>query len=392
MKRLPPMFYTFPGAGNTWGRLLIEYATGIYTGSVYNDGSLLTALPGEFTCNWLVSVVKAHPHTHTFAALHGLKVPSDDGKCNKGQVRRFERAVLLLRDPYDSIWSEYQRRVSKSHVDGILKGSFDWKRWQANAASMAHYYHEMWAVEHAGIERSFQPEDYIYVKYEHLKDPSTRIGTLKAIIDFLRYKHIPAAEMAARLPCAFLLAESKAAHRHSEDKQRFMTKDIAYVPEIACRMWALFGQFASKHGYGPWAGYNCTGYGKIPDISVGPGGEIDRTGPVNILSPKRIAEIRMAYMNGSEVNEEDVAKEKREVARRKRETMMLRRGINEKLLVRPEDMPKTNVRPPGKRRPGAPGAGAAGANVKRRRPEGSSGAGTAAKLLAHAEKIVQQQQ
>jgi hypothetical protein len=27
-KRLPPMFYTFPGSGNTWGRLLIEYATG----------------------------------------------------------------------------------------------------------------------------------------------------------------------------------------------------------------------------------------------------------------------------------------------------------------------------------------------------------------------------
>lgn len=45
-KRLPPMFYTFPGSGNTWGRLLIEHATGIYTGSVYNDKSLLSALPG----------------------------------------------------------------------------------------------------------------------------------------------------------------------------------------------------------------------------------------------------------------------------------------------------------------------------------------------------------
>ena len=36
-KRLPPLLYTFPGSGNTWGRLLIEYATGIYSGSVYND-------------------------------------------------------------------------------------------------------------------------------------------------------------------------------------------------------------------------------------------------------------------------------------------------------------------------------------------------------------------
>ena len=31
-QRHPPVFYTFPGAGNTWCRLLIEYATGIYTG------------------------------------------------------------------------------------------------------------------------------------------------------------------------------------------------------------------------------------------------------------------------------------------------------------------------------------------------------------------------
>ncbi|RYH28432.1 hypothetical protein EON65_12145, partial [archaeon] len=59
LKRLPPMFYTFPGSGNTWGRLLIEYSTGVYTGSVYNDASLLPPLPGEFTCNWQVSVVKA---------------------------------------------------------------------------------------------------------------------------------------------------------------------------------------------------------------------------------------------------------------------------------------------------------------------------------------------
>jgi hypothetical protein len=29
---LPPMLYTFPGSGNSWCRLLVEYATGIYSG------------------------------------------------------------------------------------------------------------------------------------------------------------------------------------------------------------------------------------------------------------------------------------------------------------------------------------------------------------------------
>lgn len=31
---------SFPGAGNTWARHLIEHATGIYTGSYYFDGAL----------------------------------------------------------------------------------------------------------------------------------------------------------------------------------------------------------------------------------------------------------------------------------------------------------------------------------------------------------------
>ena len=29
--------------------------------------------------------------------------------------------MLLIRDPFDSIWSEFQRRVTKSHVEGIYK-------------------------------------------------------------------------------------------------------------------------------------------------------------------------------------------------------------------------------------------------------------------------------
>ena len=51
---------------------------------------------------------------------------------------------MLIRDPYDSIWSEFQRRVTQSHVEGILKNFFDWNRWQANAASLSHEYNDMW--------------------------------------------------------------------------------------------------------------------------------------------------------------------------------------------------------------------------------------------------------
>ena len=49
------------GSGNTWTRLLIDYSTGVYTGCIYDDASILSALPGETRCDHSVSAVKAHP-------------------------------------------------------------------------------------------------------------------------------------------------------------------------------------------------------------------------------------------------------------------------------------------------------------------------------------------
>jgi len=270
-KQLPPLLYTFPGSGNTWSRLLIEYATGIYTGSVYNDGSLLKALPGEFTCNWEVSVIKAHPHTHPAMGLINGNFVSDDNKCQRGGVPRFERAVLLLRDPFDSIWSEFQRRVSQSHVSGIPKESFSWARWQANAAALSHLYDEMWKRHHVAMEKHWSLNNVLYVKYEDLKNKQTRVATLQKIVDFLRIRHIQIDD--THLECAFTLAENREAHRKIDSTM--MTKQEAYIEEVACRMWNLFGDSASAHGYSVWKGLNCTGYTAIPRINVGPHGDYD---------------------------------------------------------------------------------------------------------------------
>lgn len=272
-KQLPAMLYTFPGSGNTWGRLLIEHATGIFTGSVYNDQSLLDALPGEFTCDWRVSVVKVHPHTHTFADLYSGHFASDNGKCKRGGVMRFERAVLLIRNPFDSIWSEYQRRVTQSHVEGILRKTFDWSRWQANAASLSNSYNEMWSVHYRGIEEKYEPEDILYLRYEDLKSKKTRVATLKRVVDFLKIK--VTGDLLSRLECAFALSESTQAHR-SIDPDVDMTKEVAYTKELACRMYALFGKHIEKHNYTTWKNWDCSGYQPIPKINVGPRGEYNR--------------------------------------------------------------------------------------------------------------------
>ena len=37
-------------------------------------------------------------------------------KCHKGGVDNFDRAILLIRNPFDAIWSEYERTVSTRTV------------------------------------------------------------------------------------------------------------------------------------------------------------------------------------------------------------------------------------------------------------------------------------
>lgn len=144
------------GSGNTWTRLLIDYSTGVYMGCMYDDESILSALPGETRCDHSVSAVKAHPFYEVETLLDlesvSIKIPSSRGrgllgmirelasaalgrsrsepsprredweklrsqernadkagkmrtKClDKGGIKGFERFIFLIRDPYDAIW------------------------------------------------------------------------------------------------------------------------------------------------------------------------------------------------------------------------------------------------------------------------------------------------
>jgi hypothetical protein len=37
-----------------------------------------------------------------------------------------------------------------------------------------------------------------------------------------------------------------------------MTKGEVYTEDLVCRMWALFGKYASLYGYKPYNNYTCT--------------------------------------------------------------------------------------------------------------------------------------
>ena len=96
----PAVLASFPGSGNTWTRLLLEHASGYYTGSVYDDVDLMRLLPAEGVDSGAVLVVKAHLNPAKY-------MPQTTA----------ERIILLVRHPFDAIWSEYNRRIAGGHAN-----------------------------------------------------------------------------------------------------------------------------------------------------------------------------------------------------------------------------------------------------------------------------------
>jgi hypothetical protein len=226
-------------------------------------------LPGELICDHKVSVIKVHPHTHTAIRLLNGGFNSDHMKCKKGKVTKFAKAILLVRDPFDSIWSEYQRRITQSHVKGIPESYMDWKRWQANAANMANSYFRMWQEHYTLIEESLDPHDILYLKYEDLRNPDTRVNALHHVTQFLGLDITP-----EKLYCSFVLAENPGARRVVDGGM--MTKDLAYTRPLVCRMWALFGAYASRIGYSRRGDFGeCPEEHNVPIrmVNVGPQGD-----------------------------------------------------------------------------------------------------------------------
>ncbi|XP_071092902.1 WSCD family member AGAP003962-like [Haliotis cracherodii] len=87
---------SYPGSGNTWVRHLLQQMTGIATGSIYIDEELRhNGFPGESLSNGSVVAVKTH-----------------NGYAGKG----YARAILLIRNPYESMLSLF--KLSNSNHTG----------------------------------------------------------------------------------------------------------------------------------------------------------------------------------------------------------------------------------------------------------------------------------
>lgn len=92
---------SFHGSGNTWLRYLIEQATGHYTGSIYCDETLKSVFPGEFVVSGNVITIKTH-HADTTALPKDIQLAT--GR------KHYHKAIVLVRNPFDALISEANRR------------------------------------------------------------------------------------------------------------------------------------------------------------------------------------------------------------------------------------------------------------------------------------------
>lgn len=120
---------SFPGAGNTWVRHLIELMTGYYTGSFYFDGTLYNrgeegSAPLGRQASWGEKYCPADRHYDCiYSLLPGFKGEKDYWKSGRSicvkthesgqkEIEMFESAILLIRNPYRSLMAEYNRKCA----------------------------------------------------------------------------------------------------------------------------------------------------------------------------------------------------------------------------------------------------------------------------------------
>ncbi|NXD23298.1 WSCD1 protein, partial [Spelaeornis formosus] len=151
---------SFPGAGNTWARHLIEHATGYYTGSYYFDGALYNkGFKGE----------KDH-----WRSRRTICVKTHES--GKTEIEMFDSAILLIRNPYKSLMAEFNRKYA-GHLGYATDRNWKSQEWPDFVNSYA-----SWWASHV-LEWLKYGKRLLVVHYEELKQ--SLIPKLKEMVEFL---------------------------------------------------------------------------------------------------------------------------------------------------------------------------------------------------------------
>ncbi|XP_044225548.1 WSC domain-containing protein 1 [Thunnus albacares] len=143
---------SFPGAGNTWVRHLIELVTGYYTGSFYFDGTLYNrGFKGEkdYWKSGRSICIKTH-------------------ESGQKEIEMFDSAILLIRNPYRSLMAEFNRKCAGhlGHATDAQWKSKEWPEfvssyapwWASHALSWLKFGRRLLVVHYEELQRALLPQ------------------------------------------------------------------------------------------------------------------------------------------------------------------------------------------------------------------------------------------
>uniref|UniRef100_A0A7S2H1X4 Sulfotransferase domain-containing protein n=1 Tax=Octactis speculum TaxID=3111310 RepID=A0A7S2H1X4_9STRA len=212
--RSPVMLASVPGSGNTWARMLLEYGTGRYSGSTYDDLDLMSLMPAEGRDDSTVVVVKTHLAPNLF-----LPRTQASG------------VIFLVRHPFDTMWAEFQRRKSGGHASSLNMStsrlSMEFPKFVSCMACKWLQYAAMHMhLKHSGLR-------LLVVKYEDLKKDTAK--ALKTMLTFIGTDETNAEAEAKRIACALSNANQGSIHRVKKLLARDVFTDLLGV---ACGSWS----------------------------------------------------------------------------------------------------------------------------------------------------------
>lgn len=239
---------SFNGGGSTWVRLLIEAATGLYTGSIYHQtkdllGSIFPS--GTSPCDKSMVAIKALPGNlemcgkRHFCVQYGWR---EVRKCHQGGVREFKKTIFVARDPLHSIYAQFQRDVT-AKMDGVIRELSDniVTEWPERAIELATIIKNHWQDRIYPTMLKSDGWNFLVLKFENLVNPETRNSELRKIPEFF---DLPRDD--ARESCAFELSDIPGLHRQSSINVKMMMRN---KPALACKLWDLLKDYARNMSY-----------------------------------------------------------------------------------------------------------------------------------------------
>ncbi|XP_060073302.1 WSCD family member AAEL009094-like [Ylistrum balloti] len=190
-----------PGSGNTWTRHLLQQATGIRTGSIYNDGELqMNGFWGENKCTRIKTclVIKTHEWHTEYQTF-------------------YDRAILILRHPRDSILSSFHFFNGGRHVREARPYLFHTDRWVRFAEERVHLWFDL---NNDWVKRYRNPLHIVF--YEELK--ANPVLQIEQAIRFLNFTMTEADKMCLKKN---LEGKFRRQHKNKIDTERLYSGALA---------------------------------------------------------------------------------------------------------------------------------------------------------------------